>query len=127
MLLHDMGKPALKTMDETGRAHFKKHAAESEVLARGILKRLKFDNDTLRKVCRLIRFHDYRMEATEYNVRQAIYLIGEACFRHIWKCAGPMCWRKVCIRGSERYRIWMRLRSCIERYGRKDSAFLCEC
>lgn len=80
MLLHDMGKPALKTMDETGRAHFKKHAAESEVLARGILKRLKFDNDTLRKVCRLIRFHDYRMEATEYNVRQAIYLIGEDLF-----------------------------------------------
>lgn len=26
MLLHDMGKPALKTVDETGRAHFKKHA-----------------------------------------------------------------------------------------------------
>ena len=25
MLLHDMGKPALKTVDETGRAYFKKH------------------------------------------------------------------------------------------------------
>ncbi|HIW84439.1 MAG TPA: CCA tRNA nucleotidyltransferase [Candidatus Dorea gallistercoris] len=80
MLLHDMGKPALKTIDETGRAHFKKHAAESEAMARRILKRLKFDNDTLHKVCRLIRFHDYRMDATEYNVRQAINLIGEDFF-----------------------------------------------
>lgn len=80
MLLHDMGKPALKTIDETGRAHFKKHAEESEVMAHRILKRLKFDNDTLHKVCRLIRFHDYRMEATEYPVRQAINLIGEDLF-----------------------------------------------
>ena len=40
MLLHDMGKPALKTMDSAGRAHFKKHAAESEVLARQILRKM---------------------------------------------------------------------------------------
>ena len=33
MLLHDMGKPALKTMDEAGVAHFKKHAAESEKIS----------------------------------------------------------------------------------------------
>lgn len=80
MLLHDMGKPALKTIDATGRAHFKKHAAESEVLARRILKRLKFDNDTLHKVTRLVRYHDYRMEATEKNVRRAMNRIGEDIF-----------------------------------------------
>ena len=31
MLLHDMGKPARKTVDEQGVAHFKKHAAESQI------------------------------------------------------------------------------------------------
>ena len=80
MLLHDMGKPALKTMDSAGRAHFKKHAAESEVLARQILRRLKFDNDTIYKVCRLVHFHDYRMEATQRNVRRAMNRIGEELF-----------------------------------------------
>ena len=43
MLLHDMGKPALKTIDEAGVAHFKRHAAESQVIAKEVLKRLKFD------------------------------------------------------------------------------------
>ena len=37
MLLHDMGKPALKTVDEEGVAHFKKHAAVSCVITKRIL------------------------------------------------------------------------------------------
>ena len=80
MLLHDTGKPALKTMDANGVAHFKKHAAESEKIAGRVLKRLKFDNDTLRKVTKLVKYHDYRMEATEKNVRRAMNIIGEELF-----------------------------------------------
>ena len=76
MLLHDMGKPALKTMDENGVAHFKKHAAESEIISKKILKRLKFDNDTLNKVSKLVFYHDYRMPATAKNVRRAMNIIG---------------------------------------------------
>lgn len=59
MLLHDMGKPEYKTMDETGQAHFKKHAIGSEHIAKEILKRLKFDNETIRIVTRLVLCHDY--------------------------------------------------------------------
>ena len=80
MLMHDMGKPALKTMDEAGVAHFKKHAAESEKIAKRILKRLKFDNDTLNKVTKLVFYHDYRMPATAKNVRHAMNKIGEDLF-----------------------------------------------
>ncbi len=80
MLLHDMGKPAYKTIDESGTAHFKKHALESEIIAKRILRRLKFDNDTLNKVTRLVRFHDYRMPAAAKNVRRAMNKIGEDTF-----------------------------------------------
>ena len=80
MLLHDMGKPALKTIDEEGVAHFKRHAEESQVIAKDVLKRLKFDNDTLNKVTRLVCFHDYRMPATAKNVRRAMNQIGEDLF-----------------------------------------------
>lgn len=80
MLLHDMGKPALKTIDETGRAHFKKHAVESERIAKDILKRLKFDNDTLYKVSRLVLYHDYRMPAAACDVRRAMNKIGGDLF-----------------------------------------------
>ncbi len=80
MLLHDMGKPAYKTVDETGRAHFKKHAAESEVIAKQVLKRLKFDNDTCGKVSKLVLYHDYRMPAAPKNVRRAMNKIGKDLF-----------------------------------------------
>lgn len=80
MLLHDMGKPALKTVDENGVAHFKKHALESEAITKTILRRLKFDNDTLHKVSRLVLYHDYRMPATAKNVRRAMNKIGEDLF-----------------------------------------------
>ena len=80
MLLHDMGKPALKTVDEAGVAHFKRHAAESQIIAKEVLKRLKFDNDTMNKVTRLVCFHDYRMPASAKNVRRAMNRIGEDMF-----------------------------------------------
>ncbi|MGN1266719.1 MAG: CCA tRNA nucleotidyltransferase [Dorea sp.] len=80
MLLHDIGKPVLKTIDENGVAHFKKHAVESEVFAKKILRRLKFDNDTINKVTKLVFYHDYRMPATAKNVRRAMNKIGEDLF-----------------------------------------------
>ena len=82
MLLHDMGKPAYKTVDEDGRAHFKKHALESEIIAGRILRRLKFDNDTIHKVTRLVRYHDYRMPSTAKDVRRAMNKIGEDIFSY---------------------------------------------
>ena len=80
MLLHDMGKPALKTVDEAGVAHFKKHALESERIAENVLRRLKFDNDTLKQVKQLVRFHDWRPSLTDAAVRRGVYRIGEDLF-----------------------------------------------
>lgn len=59
-LLHDVAKPVVKTTDETGD-HFYGHNKEGEQLAGRILKRLKFDNDTIQKVKRLVLWHDYGM------------------------------------------------------------------
>lgn len=80
MLFHDMGKPSKKTVDEDGVAHFKGHAVLSEELAAQIMHRLKFDNDTLRKVTRLVYYHDYRMPVCARNVRRAMNKIGEDSF-----------------------------------------------
>ena len=80
MLFHDMGKPAVKTTDENGRDHFKGHALVSEEIARIVMRRLKFDNDTVKKVTRLVCYHDYRTEATPENVRRAMNRIGVDLF-----------------------------------------------
>ena len=80
MLFHDMGKPEYKTMDEYGTAHFKKHAIGSEKIAKDVMKRLKFDNDTTKKVLKLVLYHDYRMPADGKCVRHAIHKISKELF-----------------------------------------------
>lgn len=80
MLFHDMGKPVMKTTDENGRDHFKGHAIVSEELTNVVMRRLKFDNETIRKVARLVCYHDYRVEATPQNVRRAMNRIGVELF-----------------------------------------------
>ena len=76
MLLHDVAKPLCMTTDEDGQNHFKGHPAAGADLARTILRRLKFDNATIRQVCLLIRYHDDRPAVTPRNVRRAISRIG---------------------------------------------------
>ncbi len=76
MLFHDMGKPVVKTTDECGKDHFKKHALESERIAVDIMRRLKLDNETIRKVSLLVRWHDWHLIPDEENVRRLVHVLG---------------------------------------------------
>ena len=58
------------------------HVIGSEHIAKEILKRLKFDNETIRTVARLVLYHDYRMPAEAKNVRRAMNKIGEDIFEY---------------------------------------------
>lgn len=80
MLLHDVAKPQMKTIDGNGVAHFKMHDIKGADRAKAILRRLKFDNDTLGKVTRLVQYHDYRIPAEPKRVRRAMNKIGEDLF-----------------------------------------------
>lgn len=80
MLLHDVAKPEMKTVDADGTAHFKGHDIRGEQKAKEILRRLKFDNGTIHKVTKLVRWHDYRMPAEKKNVRKAMSKISAELF-----------------------------------------------
>lgn len=82
MLLHDMGKPKTLEIDEEGVTHFHGHPKVSETMAREILKRLRFDNDTIFTVCRLVEFHDYGNNTVPdmRMVRRAVNKVGEDIF-----------------------------------------------
>lgn len=77
-LLHDVGKPEVKTVDEQGIAHFYKHGIVGTDIAKKILKRLKFDNDTIKRAGQLIYWHDYNWgdSVSEKKVRRAMHKIG---------------------------------------------------
>ena len=76
MLLHDIAKPVCKTTDEKGVDHFYNHQPKGGEMARSILRRLKFDNDTTNRVCRLVVCHDSRPNPTEKSVRKAVFKNG---------------------------------------------------
>ena len=57
LLLHDVGKPPTRTVDERGEAHFHGHEERSMALAEAMLRRLKAGNQHIAEVVALIRHH----------------------------------------------------------------------
>ncbi len=84
MLFHDIGKPQTLTVDAEGITHNKRHAEVGEQMTMQILRRLKFDNDTIRKVTKIVRFHDQEVGASPGAVRRAVNRTGEDIFRMLF-------------------------------------------
>lgn len=57
LLLHDIGKHKCFTIGEDKQGHFYGHEKISADIAEVILKRLKYDNNTIERVVKLIRYH----------------------------------------------------------------------
>jgi len=56
-LLHDIAKPATRTVDETGRTRFLGHAKQGAAMAVGVLERLRFSSREIRLVENLVYHH----------------------------------------------------------------------
>ena len=56
-LLHDIGKPATKRLEAGGAVSFHHHDVVGSKLAKKRLQELKFDNDTIKAVSRLVELH----------------------------------------------------------------------
>ena len=83
MLFHDIGKPLCKTTDEKGIDHFHGHNESSAIIAHDVMKRLRFDNDTLYKVEKLVKYHDLKIDKDKRIVRRTINRIGEDLFPYL--------------------------------------------
>lgn len=82
MLFHDIGKPDTLEIDEDGTTHFHGHPKVGAQMTEAMMKRLRFDNDTLSTVCRLVEFHDYGngVKPDMRMVRRAVNKVGEDIF-----------------------------------------------
>ncbi len=87
MLFHDIGKPPALTVGKDGRTHFYGHEKCSAEMTRKILKRLRFDNDTLQRVVRLVEYHDYgnSIVPDKRFVRRAVSKIGQDIFPYLYE------------------------------------------
>lgn len=79
MLIHDFGKPVVKKTD-AGRDIFYRHPEASAEMAKKIMKRLKFDNYTSERVCRLVKWHGLKYFPEEASVRRALNRVGKDIF-----------------------------------------------
>ena len=83
-LFHDIGKMDTKTTDEKGVDHFYGHPEVGAKIAAEVFNRLKFDNDTKTKVCRLVECHDWFIGAVPSHIRRYMNRIGEEFFPMIF-------------------------------------------
>lgn len=77
---HDIGKPKTFFRDNKGIGHFHGHPDVGEKMAEMILKRLKSDNRTIAKVCKLVKMHDVRPPVQKKSVRRMIAKTGMDLF-----------------------------------------------
>lgn len=85
-LLHDVAKPHLLEKDSNGEDFFPNHAQQGAILAKQIMQRLKFDNETIDLVVRLIAAHDYyRYERSAVGMRQTMHKFGPDLMNLLWE------------------------------------------
>ena len=76
MLLHDTGKPSVRTTDERGEGHYKGHQAASGKIAERVASDLRLDTASRNRIVRLVEYHDIplRTESGETNLDRAFLL-----------------------------------------------------
>ena len=79
-LCHDIGKPPTKAAGEDGRVHFYGHAEIGAEITRKLMNRLKFSNDEITAVVKLVAQHmrigEYKPLWTDAAVRRLIRDLG---------------------------------------------------
>jgi len=76
MLLHDIGKPACHTTDETGTDHFYRHESVGSEMVGPVLKRLRCSAKLSRQVQEGIRRHMLFMEPDEHILKRRLRQFG---------------------------------------------------
>lgn len=80
MLLHDIAKPQVFSLDEKGIGHFYSHADSGAKIVEAVLKRLRFDNQTVYTVTELVAYHDREILPNKKAVKRVLSKIGEEQF-----------------------------------------------
>ena len=80
MLLHDIAKPVVFVLDDNGRGRFVGHPQKGAEMAEVILKRMKFSNQQIEKITKLVKYHDVKLKPQRPDVRRILSILGEDGF-----------------------------------------------
>lgn len=104
MIFHDIAKPDTIQTGEDGIDHFYGHPDKSEEMARKILRRLRFDNDTIGKVCKLVKYHDRKLSLSPEKLRKFIVEIGPELFPFLLEVKEADMWAQSTYKREEKQR-----------------------
>ena len=76
MLLHDIGKPSVKTTDKNGKDHFRTHAQAGEKIAYEVLKRFKASNEIIETVTQMVKYHQSVENVDDIRVKRWLARLG---------------------------------------------------
>jgi len=77
---HDIAKPMTYTEDEKGIGHFYGHQKRSAEVAKIILDRMRFDNETKKRALDLIFYHDVQIRCETKSVKRVLNRFSEDFF-----------------------------------------------
>lgn len=77
ILLHDVAKPVINDNNPQVLSLNKEHQTKGANMAKSILRRLKFDNETIESVTKLVYYHNFKFGQSKEDIRRATNLIGE--------------------------------------------------
>jgi tRNA nucleotidyltransferase (CCA-adding enzyme) len=80
MFFHDIGKPECFSKDENGHGHFYNHSRISVDIAERTMKNLKYNNDIIKKVVNLVKYHEYDLEPKKSAIKRFLNKTGEENF-----------------------------------------------
>ena len=83
VLLHDIGKPQCRSIDRTGRGHFRGHQETGAAVAEQVCRRLRLSRSMTANVTALVRFHDISVVCGEANVRRWLNRLGLPLYRKL--------------------------------------------
>ena len=82
LFFHDIGKPLCYSEDEKG-GHFYDHGTVSGKLTEKILKRMRFDNVTVKNVTELVLHHNIDIHPSKKVIRKWLNKLGEEQFKRL--------------------------------------------
>jgi len=86
-LLHDIGKPSVRQMDESGVWTFYRHEEIGASMCHKILRRLCYSNEVIDGVCHLVKEHmfHYTEDWSDAAVRRFIARVGESILEDLYR------------------------------------------
>jgi tRNA nucleotidyltransferase (CCA-adding enzyme) len=82
-LLHDIAKPQTYSWDGNGVGHFYGHQEKGAEMSWDILTRLRYDNKIRENVCKLVEYHDMKIDCDTVTVKRWLNKIPENVFRDL--------------------------------------------